>query len=515
MGASGVKGCGTCSMEVCSAVESHPSASMMSGLRHPLRARIDQQYLFDPSAVLPSSLGVLCRASQEPGGGIVVKSIPKLGRIFTATASSVDLVKQELEQLQRCDHPNVCKIYEVYEDAERLYAVMEELNSDNLLLLPTRVPELTEAVVVGVVRKIVSAVAYLHDRGVQLLDLRPENVVFTDPSNGWPPAPQWNVKLIDFGLAARHTDRGAFRLAASPYVAPEQITGETADKRADLWALGALTFMLLSGSTPFPSTNPATRAASIRAGIWSFDPAPAWRSISDDAKAFVTELMQRDPAARLTPAQALQHPWLCNEAKADMSTIADDTRKSLLREGTISMLQPILVMAIARNLSHGGIMQLRKSVEVEDTARSGEVSFTNLRRALMRLNVSLAGHHARLLGALDSGPEWMVQYGDLFDQAIIFREAVQAEVALSLFRRLDQDRASSTSLAAAIKKEAQLPHVVGAETTRVVLSDLQTPGDLGFEQLATVLQNAAARSQAVAPPPPSLVIPTVRTTKAR
>merc|ERR1719421_1176714 len=224
---------------------------MMSGLRHPLRARIEQQYLFDPLAVLPSSLGVVCRASAEPGGGIVVKSITK--QSLADGAPALASVRRELELLRMADHPNICKVLEVHEDAERVYAVLEELSSDNLFMLPTRVTEVTESVVAGVVRRLLSAVAHLHERGVAApLDIRPENVLFTEPASGWPPAALWDVKLVDLGIAARHAGSVAER-APSQYASPEQLAGgpggtaaaHGVDSRADLWALGALTFTML------------------------------------------------------------------------------------------------------------------------------------------------------------------------------------------------------------------------------------------------------------------------------
>jgi len=508
MGVANSKGCGACSMEICSAVagDRPVGATMMSGLRHPLRARIDQQYLYDPLAVLPSNMGILCRASAEPGGGIIVKSIAK-----RSVSDALAAVRFELEQIKTFDHPNLCRVAEVHEDAERLYAVLEELSSDNILMLPTRVSELTEATIVGVVKKLLSAIAYLHDRGLPMLDLRPENILITENANGWPPPPQWNVKIIDFGLSARHSAAGAARLAESPYVAPEQIAQEPVDQRADLWSLGALTFELLSGSQAFASRDPKTRAASIRAGIWSFDPPQAWSGISDDAKGFVSSLMQRDPAKRLTPAQALQHAWLCSETKADPVLLSDQATKSLLRAATCSMMPRYLVMSLARSLSHGAISDLRKQIEAEDDALSGEVSFTELRRAFIRHSVPLSGQYVRLVGALDRGPEWQLSYRDLLAQATTFRQRVQEEVALSLFHKLGQDRLASSSLSGAIRKEAQLPNVLGDDTHRLVLEELVKPAELSFEDVSALLSRCGKQAQTAAQNTPQLVIPAVRT----
>jgi hypothetical protein len=175
------------------------------------------------------------------------------------------------------------------------------------------------------------------------------------------------------------------------------------------------------------------------------------------------------------------------------------------------MMPRYLVMALGRNLSHGAISDLRKQIEAEDEALSGDVSFTELRRAFIRHNVPLSGQYVRLIGALDKGPEWQLPYRDLIAQATTFRQRVQEEVALSLFHKLGEDRLASSSLSVAIRKEAHLPNVLGDETQRLVLQELVTPADLSFEDVSALLSRCGKQAQNAAQTTPQLVIPNVRT----
>src|SRR5947207_4647630 len=154
------------------------------------------------------------------------------------------------------NHPNICQIYEIGEDAGELFIAMELLEgeslSDRLRLGPLSVPD-----AVAISLSVLAALGALHARGIVHRDLKPSNVFLTPHG----------VKLLDFGLArpeveqALTLDAGLTRagtiIGTPRYMAPEQLTDQAVDGGADLFAAGAILFEMLSGRPAFGGRNVA------------------------------------------------------------------------------------------------------------------------------------------------------------------------------------------------------------------------------------------------------------------
>jgi serine/threonine protein kinase len=150
-----------------------------------------------------------------------------------------------------------------------------------------------------------SSVAFLHARMICHRDLKLENWVLESGKDVWSP-----LKLIDFGLST-HFSRGQ-RLSrvvgSSYYVAPE-VLKKSYTEACDLWSLGVIVYMLLSGAPPFYGKNDEAIKASIVQGEYTF-PHELFRDVSDEAMAFVSTLLSYNIEYRYTAEQALTHPWL-------------------------------------------------------------------------------------------------------------------------------------------------------------------------------------------------------------
>jgi len=162
-----------------------------------------------------------------------------------------------------------------------------------------------------VVRQMLFALLYLHENSLVHRDLKLENWMFEDESKFA------RVKLIDFGLSriwgAQEVGTMSRSCGTVNYMAPEVLESKYGHK-ADLWSLGVIVFMLLSGKAPFyaQSCDGFTRdvvASSIREGAYEYSPSD-WKDISPEAKDFVEQLLQHEVCKRMDAHQALAHPWL-------------------------------------------------------------------------------------------------------------------------------------------------------------------------------------------------------------
>ena len=165
-------------------------------------------------------------------------------------------LKQEARTASALNHPNICTIYEVGEDAGEMFIAMEYIEGQTLGELLHQGPLPLEKVL-RYSSQISSALAHAHEKGVIHGDLKPSNIIVT---------PQGEAKILDFGLARRSNpaefDRKTLETAPAgddaahgggtfPYMAPEQIEGSEATARTDIWAFGIVLYEMISGTHPF------------------------------------------------------------------------------------------------------------------------------------------------------------------------------------------------------------------------------------------------------------------------
>jgi serine/threonine protein kinase len=237
---------------------------------------------------------------------VAVKIISKAK--MTSTLSIED-VRREVKLLKALSgHRHMVKFYDVYEDADNVFVVMELCEGgellDRILARGGRYPEVDAK---RILVQILSATAFFHLQGVVHRDLKPENFLFTSRNE------DAILKVIDFGLSdfIRYDQRLNDVVGSAYYVAPE-VLHRSYSTEADMWSIGVISYILLCGSRPFYGrTESAIFRCVLRANP-NFEDMP-WPSISPTAKDFVKRLLNKDHRKRMTAAQALAHPWLRDE----------------------------------------------------------------------------------------------------------------------------------------------------------------------------------------------------------
>ncbi|KAK1858066.1 hypothetical protein I4F81_000680 [Pyropia yezoensis] len=204
--------------------------------------------------------------------------------------------------------PNTVELYEVTEDEQFVYIILELLGGGLLLPRlsePEHYARYSERDAADLVRSTLTALAYCHERHVVHRDLKPENLMFTSSAAGA------LVKLTDFGIAhVSVAGESCRQLCGTPlYVAPEVLLRLPYGSAADLWSLGVITHVLLVGFPPFDDADLVQLVQKVKFAHVRLT-GDEWSRVTPAARAFVASLLVRDPTARLTAVRALQHEWL-------------------------------------------------------------------------------------------------------------------------------------------------------------------------------------------------------------
>ncbi|XP_060915528.1 death-associated protein kinase 2 [Labrus mixtus] len=214
-------------------------------------------------------------------------------------------VEREVEILQAVQHTNIVTLRDVFESRAEVVLILELVSGGELFDFIAGKENLLESEAIEFMKQILEALRFMHSKNIVHFDLKPENVMLSDNSSH--PV----IKLIDFGLAQR-LRQGEEYISTSgtpQYIAPEVINSEPLSTAADMWSIGVITYILLSGLSPFQGYTDEETLRNILAIAYEFDD-QVFSTTSSMAKDFIQKLFVKDPRERMTADESLLHPWI-------------------------------------------------------------------------------------------------------------------------------------------------------------------------------------------------------------
>ena len=158
------------------------------------------------------------------------------------------MLQRELEILKEVDHPNIIKLYEIYEDQEYLHMVMEYCSGGELFDKVIQKVHFSEKEAASIMYKLFNAINHLHSVHISHRDLKPENCLFDSHSE------DAEIKIIDFGLSTKFgedEESSMHTLVGTPYFVAPEVLLKNYGPQCDIWSLGVIMFTLLVGHPPF------------------------------------------------------------------------------------------------------------------------------------------------------------------------------------------------------------------------------------------------------------------------
>lgn len=374
-------------------------------------------------------------------------------------------LRSEIKMLQTLDHPNIIKMYEAWESKKHVYLILELAEGGDLFDNLMRNESYSEKDAALIFRQMLSAIQYCHENGVTHRDIKLENFLFCktpsdhdedndsissseDDEDGGNTS-EGTLKLIDFGLSKRFIGSGIARMRStvgtSYYVAPEVLKKKQYGNECDMWSLGVVLFMLLSGKSPWlADTEPAILSAVVN-GKYVFVESD-WVGISDSARDLVKKLLCIDPNTRLTATQALAHPWM-KEKKSQQPLRAPEINvfESLKNFSGFSELKKVVIDVIAFSLDSESTEESQEYFHYIDSDGNGTISVDELRNSLKSKGVPESQIND-VFDSIDQDHNGTISFSEFLAATLDRSKYLKNERLAAAFQRLDADHDGKISI---------------------------------------------------------------------
>ena len=415
--------------------------------------------------------------------------------------------KNEINVLSKVDHPNIIRLYEVFEDDRYISLIMEYCQGGELFKKINELAEndqsFSEKEAVKVFKQLMLAVSYCHSVGICHRDLKPENILFLNKN------PDSPVKIIDFGLSKIFGElkpimKGnkieknimSLRVGTAYYMSPEVLQGNY-DNKCDIWACGVILYIMLCGYPPFDGDTEQEILKAISKKKFSF-PEEEWKSVSDDAKDLIKHMIC-DADKRYNAEMILNHPWIEKNAPNAKGNLAKFNAHKLKNFDNLYKLTKYALGFIASRVGDEDISTLRKIFEEMDTNKSGILDINEIKAGIDKMEKDkeiTEEEKEKIIQSIDTDKSSKIEYNEFLaacmDQKIYLRE----EYLLSAFMMLDLD--GSGKISKSEIKQA-LNGDVDNETLEKIIQeyDLNGDGEIDYKEFVAGMQNFYKKEEEV------------------
>ncbi|OMJ67875.1 hypothetical protein SteCoe_34851 [Stentor coeruleus] len=401
-------------------------------------------------------------------------------------------IENEKEIIKSLDHPNIIRFYEFFEDAKKLYIIMEYSNGSEFFSQILQNESYSEIQAAKIMYQIFSILSYLHDKNIAHRDLKPESMLIDKDT----------LKVIDFAEASVITTRISQKVGSLFYSAPEVMFG-THTTSCDLWSAGVILYILLTGYHPFSGINDDETLKNIK-NIKYTTTGKIWNQISSLAKELVS-LLLCDHSRRISANDALHHPWILNFTQifSPETPIISSALENLKHFTNTSVLRDAVHFFLTmQRVSTGDIKILGEVFKKIDKNDDGKISKQELINEYTNtLGVIQAESEVeKIMKEVDTNNDGYINYTEFLKAALDIRKMLSIENLRAAFRNFDKDfsgRISVLELKRVVSERNLLSHKTWTEILKEV--DLNCDGEIDlieFEKLVLMKGQAETEENA-------------------
>ena len=369
--------------------------------------------------------------------------------ISKSKMKDIQKFKNEINIMSQCDHPNIVKLVEIYEDRLHYDIIMEELSGGTLTerLLKKMEEEgetFSEKEAAIIFKQIMSAINYCHCKGIVHRDLKLENVLFIEKDNNL------DIKIIDFGLSRYAgnqlvdlmeiiTDEKTVKMNESvgtpQYIAPEVLKGKY-NQKCDIWSAGVILYAMLSGNFPFKGKTHKEIYKSIQKKKYEY-PNKTWKNISNEAKDLINHMLCEEDK-RFSAEKVLNHPWFNKTSPYTKHEISDTSIINELKNyKNTNDFKSFVLICLAKRLNDSEIKELRKIFCEMDINKDGTLTPQEVKMSLKKFMEE--NEIEKIFHEIDINNSNKIEYTEFISSLIEKKEYLQEEKLLEIFKTLDKD----------------------------------------------------------------------------
>jgi len=390
-----------------------------------------------------------------------VKIIDKSKFLYEGVEQVMEDMKTEIHMLRELRHPNILRLFDVYEDSVKLYLVQEFCGGGELFDRITKKGYGSERQCSVVLKQLLEGIAYMHTKNIVHADLKPGNFLFLNKKDDSP------MKIIDFGMAKKvGRERFLYNMCGTPYyTAPEVIAGRY-HTSADVWSIGVIMFVMMFGYPPFYVDPGASNQQDqiYKKILKGFTPItkdgfgrhfPKSMKASDLAKDLMKNLLRKEVAKRYTAAQALDHPWF--KKASSENTISKQVLDSITKFTKRNKLRLAVVHLFKDAIDPNQQKSLKETFEKMDEDGDGTVSLAEFQKHMSATSKMSKAEITNRFKAIDIDGDAQIDFNELLTSVSDFQLEQVPERMYNIFKSIDKDgdgQLSAEELEGALKNSS-------------------------------------------------------------
>ena len=452
--------------------------------------QIREKYHINPTFLGTGAYGKVFLAHNRANNDVkvAIKTLSKK----KLTDQTINDIKDEIQILQTLDHPNIIKYFETFENEKFMYLVMEYWEGGELFerLTDEDSGQFTEQEAANIMKKLFHAISHCHSHGIIHRDLKPENIMYKskDSKNGT------EIKIIDFGLSkVKSSNQSKMKtIWGTPYyVAPEVLAGSGYSEKCDIWSLGVIMYILLSGYLPFFGNTLSDIYAKITETEPSFDK-PWWKDISDEAITLIKNWLKQSAKSRITAANALKSDWFQVVEDKDENILSADVYESLKGYRANSKLKKEAMNILIKMMKEDEIEHLREEFRKMDTDYTGTISAQELEEAIRSMGKDVTADEIDdIIKNVDYLENGRINYSEFLAATVSARTVITTEMLWALFKHFDTDDSGYITPDNIVESFEKAGREVTQDDIQKILDehDIENNGKINFDEFKVMMSD--------------------------